>query len=212
MSVLPSTVPLRAQAPAPDHVRVQRRLALALGLWGGIAFLLAASGVTKRLPTRLLPVPILLGITGPLLVYARSRAFRDYIHALDMRGMLTLFNVWRIPAALAFFIYGARGKLPAIFVRNAAWGDMIAGILAPAVAIWSARRASDHPEAFMGFHLFSITDFMVAVGTGFVFSLRNDRRMSMLKVLPMALIPLFGVPVTGAFSLMALHRLLTRHR
>jgi hypothetical protein len=34
--------------------------------------------------------------------------------------------------------------------------------------------------------------------------------METLRVLPMVLIPLFGVPVTGALHLMTLHRLFTR--
>jgi len=213
-----STIPaaLRAQAPAPTHAAVQRRLALALGLWAGAAALLTARGVTERLPTRLLPVPVALGIAAPLLVYARVQAFRAYIHALDLRGLFTLFHLWRAPAALAFFYYGARGKLPAAFVRNAAWGDLIAALLAPAVVVQSVRAgrrpAGDGAgtRGFVGFNLFSFADFVVAVGTGIAFSLRGDARMSTLRRLPMALIPLFGVPVTGAFSLMALHRLFTR--
>lgn len=49
---------------------------------------------------------------------------------MDLRA-LTLFNVWRVPAALAFFYYGSQGDLPTAFVRNAGWGDLIAGLLAP---------------------------------------------------------------------------------
>jgi hypothetical protein len=166
-------------------------------------------GVTTLLPTRLLPFPIALGIVLPLLVYARSEAFRAYISAADLRT-LTLFNVWRVPAALAFFYYGAQGELPALFVRNAAWGDLIAGVLAPIVVLGLARLAAIRRASFIGFHLFSFADFVVAVGTGFAFSLLNDPLMGTLKALPMAIIPLFGVPVTGALSLMTLHRLLTR--
>ena len=72
-----------------------------------------------------MPLPIALGIALPLLVYTRSEALQAYISAVDLRT-LTLFNVWRVPAALAFFYYGAQGELPTLFVRNAAWGDLIA--------------------------------------------------------------------------------------
>ena len=55
---------------------------------------------------------------------------------------LTLFNVWRIPAAIAFFVAGARGVLPERFVTNAAWGDLLAGVLAAAVVVIGARLAA----------------------------------------------------------------------
>jgi len=182
---------------------------LVLVLWAGAVLALGWLGVTTLLPTRLLPLPIALGTVLPLLVYARSAAFRAYISAVDLRT-LTLFNVWRVPAALAFFYYGAQGELPTLFVRNAAWGDLIAGVLAPVVVFGFARLAAIRRASFVGFHLFSLADFVVAVGTGFAFSLLNDPLMGTLKALPIAIIPLFGVPVTGALSLMTLHRLLTR--
>lgn len=199
---------LRAQEPADTHASVHRWLMGGLTAWLALVLLLAGTGLLAQLPTQLLPAPIALSLTALLLLYARVPAFRDYLHALDLRT-LSLFNVWRIPAALAFFHYGAQGELPAAFVRNAAWGDLIAGVLAIPVALWAlgfGRRLA----AFTGYHLFSITDFVVAVGTGFYFSLLGDPLMGTLKHLPMAVIPLFGVPITGAFSLMTLHRLFTR--
>jgi hypothetical protein len=59
------------------------------------------------------------------------------------------------------------------------------------------------------FHLFSFGDFLVAVGTGLTFTVLGDPLMRTLLDTPMALIPLWGVPITGAISLLALHRLLT---
>lgn len=63
--------------------------------------------------------------------------------------------------------------------------------------------------SLLAFHLFSFADFAVAVGTGFSFSLLDDPLMGTLKTFPLALIPLFGVPLTGALSIIALHRLAT---
>lgn len=198
-----------AATPAASHVIVNRAVLVVLVLWAGAVLLLGWLGVTALLPTRFLPLPIAFGIVLPLLVHARSEAFRAYISAVDLRT-LTLVNVWRVPAALAFFYYGAQGELPALFVRNAAWGDLIAGVLAPVVVLGLARAAAIRRASFVGFYLFSFADFVVAVGTGFAFSLLNDPLMGTLKELPMAIIPLFGVPVTGALSLMTLHRLFTK--
>lgn len=200
---------LRARQPASTHQRVQQILFVSLALWAAGVILLTSTGLLAQLPTRLIPVPILIGIGTLLLVYSRSKAFRYYIHAVDLRS-LTLFHLWRVPAALAFFYYGAQGELPLWFVRNAGWGDLIAGLLAPVAVFAFARSERFLLGGFIAFHLFSIADFVGAVGTGSLFSLLDNPLMATLKEMPMALIPFFGVPVTGALSLMTLHRLFTR--
>ena len=200
---------LRAQRPADSHGKVHRIFLASLTLWAVGVVILASVGILERLPTRLVPLPIVTGISTLLLFYSRSAAFRHYIHALDLRN-LTLFHLWRIPAALAFFFYGSQGELPLWFVRNAGWGDLVAGVLAPVAVFAFARSERFRFSGFVAFHIFSILDFVGAVGTGSVFSLLNDPLMVTLKEMPMALIPFFGVPVTGALSLMTLHRLFTR--
>lgn len=206
-SSLPSV--LRDKVPAATDARVQFWLFSLFALWALVVLGFTAAGITARLPTPLLPIPVALGMVVLLTIYAGSEAFRDYVHALDLRA-LTLFNVWRVPAALAFFYFGAQGELPGIFVRNAGWGDFIAGVLAVPVVLGAVWLGARRRAAFTAYHLFSITDFVVAVGTGFYFSLLSDPLMDTLKHLPMALIPLYAVPITGAFSLMTLHRLFTR--
>ena len=53
------------------------------------------------------------------------------------------------------------------------------------------------------FHLFGFADFVVAVGTGLTYFLLNDPRMSGIQTLPMALIPFYGVGISGASHIMA---------
>lgn len=187
---------------------VQRNFFIALAVWLVAVVGLSLFGITAYLPTRLLPVPVVLGIVIPLLFYAGSRTFRNYIQTIDIRH-LTLFNLWRVPAALAFWYYGSQGLLPETFVRNAAWGDLIAGVLAPLVVYGLARGRAKLPS-YIGFHLLSFADFVVAVGTGFTFSILGNPLMATLKEFPLVFIPMFGVPVTGALSLMALHRLVVK--
>jgi hypothetical protein len=174
--------------------------------WGLVVAVLAASGLLALLPTPLLPLPIAALLIGLLAAYALNPAARAYAEGLDMQA-LTLFNVWRVPAALAFFAAGANGLLPPTFVRNAGWGDLIAGLAALPVALLLMPRPRWRRPALLAFHLFSFGDFVVAVGTGVVFSLLGDPLMASLKSFPLALIPLFGVPLTGALSVIALHRL-----
>jgi len=195
--------------PGSD-ARVLRRSALAVVAWGAAVLVLSLSGSLGAIPLPALSVLIAAGIALPLLVVARSAALRRTVREVDL-AHLTWFNVWRVPAAVAFFAVGAQGLLPARFVANAAWGDLAAGLLAPVAVLVAARlAASGRFRVYAAFHVFSFGDFLVAVGTGLTFTLLGDPLMRTLIDTPMALIPLWGVPITGAVSLLALHRLLAR--
>ncbi len=185
-----------------------RRWAAAIVVWGAAVALLSGTGVLGALPLLALPAVVVLGIAAPLVVVLRSPVQRGLLDRVDP-AHLTWFNVWRVPAALAFFAVGAQGLLPARFVANAAWGDLVAGIAAPLVVLAAARLAGRaRNRAYLAFHLFSFGDFVVAVGTGLTFTVLGDPLMRTLLDTPMAVIPLWGVPLTGAISLLALRRLL----
>jgi hypothetical protein len=147
---------------------------------------------------------VALGIATPLVAYFTFQAVR---HAVDSVGLrwLTLMHVWRIPAALVFFWYGALGELPLLFWVLAGVGDFLAGCFA--ATLWW-RPAT--PERLRRIHVFGFTDFAVAVGTGLTFTLIGDPRMALLTTLPMALIPLFGVGLSGASHIIALNALKRR--
>ena len=199
--------------PGPDlnpDLGTLRRWAAVVTIWGVVVAGLSLAGGLGRIPLLVLPALIVAGIVIPLLVVARSSATRRIVRDVDL-AHLTWFNVWRVPAAVAFFAVGAMGLLPRQFVANAAWGDLVAGLLAPVVILVAARLAAHaRVRAYVAFHIFSFGDFVVAVGTGLTFTLLGDPLMRTLLDTPMALIPLWGVPITGTISLLALHRLLTQ--
>lgn len=189
------------------HPDVLRRWAAVVTIWGCVVAVLSLTGGLSRIPVLVLPVLIVAGIALPLLAVARSPETRRVLRDIDL-AHLTWFNTWRVPAAIAFFAVGAQGLLPAQFVANAAWGDLVAGLLAPVVILVAARLAAHaRVRAYLAYHLFSFGDFVVAVGTGLTFTLLGDPLMRTLLDTPMALIPLWGVPITGTISLLALHRL-----
>jgi hypothetical protein len=193
----------------PSDRTVLKRWAVAVALWGAaIGALSLTGGLSWMSPLALGPL-VAVGMAVPVAVVRRSPHQRRLVREVDL-AHLTWFNVWRVPAAIAFFVVGAQGLLPAPFVTNAAWGDLIAGGLAPVVVL-AARHvaARRRTGAYLAFHLFSFGDFLVAVGTGLTFTVLGDPLMRTLLDTPMALIPLWGVPITGAISLLALHRLLT---
>ena len=174
-----------------------RVLLVVLAIWGLAVGFAAEAGFYRAIPTLFLAAIIALGIVVPVIVYAMSDGFRAYIEAIGLRS-ITAFHVWRIAAALVFFWYGAHNLLPQAFVRNAGWGDLIAGFFALGVLLL--------PESwnrYLAFHIFGFADFVVAVGTGLSFFLLNDPRMSAIQTLPMALIPLYGVGISGASHIMA---------
>ena len=168
-----------------------------IAAWGVAVAYLAASGFYASLYRPTIALIVAAGIALPVFVYAAAPSFRRYVEALGLR-YLTAFHVWRIPAALLFFWYGAHGLLPEAFVRNAAWGDLMAGAFALALIILPPARLG-----YLAFHLFGFADFVLAVGTGLSFTLAGDPRMAPIVSLPMALIPLFGVGISGATHLMA---------
>ena len=77
-------------------------------------------------------------------------------------------------------------------------GDLLAGVNA-ATILWRPRTQARYRQI----HRFGFADFVVAVGTGLTLTLLHDPRMALLRSLPMALIPLFGVGISGATHIFA---------
>jgi len=184
--------------------RGTRVLLIVLAIWGLAVVVAAETGAYKAIYPLVLAPIIALGIVAPVIVYAMSKGFRAYIEAIGLRP-LTVFHIWRIGAALLFFWYGAYDLLPQVFVQIAGWGDLIAGSLALGVTLLPENRTR-----YLVFEIFGFADFIAAVGTGLAMFLLHDPRMAGIQTLPMALIPFYGVGISGASHIMAFD-LLRRH-
>lgn len=112
---------------------------------------------------------------------------------------LAALHVWRIPAGLAFLHAGQAGALPPLFATLAGWGDVLAGTLAMAVVAWPGSR-----RLLVSFHWVGLADFLVAVGTGIALTQTDPSAMHAITLLPLAVIPLLGVPISGASHVWAL--------
>ncbi len=183
--------------PPSALARMSPRVGAALLTWAGTVTAASATGVLARLaPTTLAPL-IVAGIVVPTVIYHRSPVLRAAARELGVHR-ISLIHTWRIAAGVMFLAYGDDDKLPPTFVRNAGWGDIIAGALATALVMLPRKRTT-----YLAINAVGFADFIVAVGTGLSATLRRDPRMNEIARLPLALIPLFGVGVSGAAHLIA---------
>lgn len=190
--------------PTNDRVTVRRgaiTLVIGLGIYSAIVIALSATGVFSRVDTNIFAGTVVAATVGLSLSYFLIPSIRLLANRLGPYG-LAGFHVWRIPAALTFLYYGSQGWLPDIFVSLAGWGDMLAGVLAAIVLV--LPRAM---KTVAGFHVIGFADFIVAVGTGVVLNAIAPESMSNIVLLPVSLIPLIGVPLSGATHIAALHQI-----
>lgn len=196
--------PVAADTADARFSAVERAVVATLTVWFFGVLGLGSVGVFGRLPHAAPGVIAVAALLGIVALYYLNRPFRSYIRSISFKH-LTIFNVWRFPAGALFLHYGARGLLPPLFVQNAAWGDILAACLVPVVLLLPEGRGK-----WLLFQIIGFADFVVAVGTGLTLNVLGTPGMSNIAELPLVMIPLFGVPITGAVHVMMLDRLLAR--
>jgi len=178
--------------------RVERWFVVALSLWAASAFVAASTGAIAKVP-RLFLGPLLLAETIiPILVYYLSESFRAYISSIDLKH-LTIFHLWRLLAGFTFVSYGIHHLLPETFVHNAGFGDILVGLLIPVILI-----LPNGIRKYIVFHIIGLLDFILALGTGITLTLARAPLIENLTTYPIILIPLLGVPVSGALHVMTI--------
>ncbi len=168
-----------------------------LAAWAGLVAMGASTNALSAVPPPAIAALVALGIAAPTAGYFVWPDLRHWVERVGLRA-LTALHVWRIGAAILFFSYGSTGQLPAAFIGRAGWGDLVAGLAALVVVLLPMSRSR-----YVAVHLFGLADFLVAVGTGLYFTLALPGSMEPLRELPLALIPLFGVGLSGATHIMA---------
>jgi len=191
-----------------ETTRMQTRIIFTsvLTFWGLGVLMAGHFGVFTRVPLLVFGPLVLTGIVAPILAYYWSALLRDFIGSVDPVS-LTIFHIWRIPAGLTFLYYGSRHLLPHRFVLNAGYGDIAVGLLVPVILLLRGGV-----RKYIVFDVLSLLDFVVAVGTGITFTLLQVPSMENIRAFPVVLIPLYGVCVTGALSVMALDSILRKQR
>jgi hypothetical protein len=203
----------RASWPPKDRNKAFWSVAAILGAW--FIFASATSlagwygGAARRAPTIQygLVIPILLGVLlfwqWPLLRRALSAVPNQWIVGIQFYRAL----------GVIFLILYAAGRLPGLFALPAGLGDVAVGLLAPVVAIAYARSPDGAARRVRLWNLLGIADLVIAVTTGFLTApsplqvAAFDRPNVLIAMFPLALIPVYMVPLSILLHFASLHEL-----
>jgi hypothetical protein len=138
--------------------------------------------------------------TSLVLAYLINKDFKEYCNSIPLKA-IAAFHVWRIFAGWIFLSFS--GVLSQTFINNAAYGDIIAGLLGLTVFLFGHKKLN-----YYIFNILGLLDFVIAVGTGITLTIIGDPQMNPIVQLPLIMIPLFGVPLSGITHFISLSRLL----
>jgi hypothetical protein len=179
-----------------------KRAGMALVIWAIAVSLAGYLGWFTCLPGPAIALLVIGGIVGLLAFYYRNPGVKAFLSSIHPKYFVVL-HLWRIFAGFLFLYYGSQHLLPERFVANAGYGDIAVGFSVSLILM-----LKESVGKYVVFHLFSLLDFAVAVGTGLLFTLLQVPLMETIATFPIVLIPLFGVPITGASSVIAIDTLL----
>ena len=99
-----------------------------------------------------------------------------------------------------------------MFAWPAGLGDVLAGVLAPVVAIAYRRGPRENADLVTAWNLFGLADLVVAVTMGFLCSppfqlLAFDLPNELISRFPLVLVPVFIVPLSVLLHLASLTKL-----
>lgn len=180
---------------------------LVLAGWFALVILFGAAGSFVT-PPGTPPLPIALGAGVPLALFfaglGLSRAFRDFVAAIDVRLMLGV-QAWRF-AGLGFLALYTYDLLPGGFALPAGLGDIAIGVTAPWVLLAVVRQPRFIAgRTFVVWNALGMLDLVVAVGTGTLISVLAGGGGGEVSMIPMAQLPLLLVPVYFVPILLMLH-------
>jgi hypothetical protein len=166
-------------------------------------------GTSSRIPT--VPFGLLLPIAAGILLYRRSPLLRRIVEAVPQSWIVGI-QTYRAEGAIFLTLYAA-GLLPGAFALPAGIGDVIVGLLAPVVAVAYGLRSRGSAGMLWVWNLLGITDLVVAMTTGFLTSpspvqiFAIDKPNELVSAFPLAMIPVFLVPLSFLLHFASLAKL-----
>jgi hypothetical protein len=166
-------------------------------------------GSATRTPT--LPFGLLIPIVAGVVLYWRWPLLKSIIESAPQEWIVGV-QFYRA-LGLIFLVLYAAGRLPGEFALPAGAGDVLVGLLAPIVAAAYPSRSRGSAGMITAWNLFGLADLVVAVTTGFLTSpsqfqmLALDRPNELISAFPLAMIPVFLVPLSVLLHLASLAKL-----
>jgi len=163
----------------------------------------------SRIPT--IQYGILIPIVAGVVLFWRWPALKRIVELVPQRWIVGV-QAYRA-LGLIFLVLYAGGRMPGAFAWPAGVGDVITGLLAPVIGIAYARGWRGSAGMLRTWNLFGITDLIVATTTGFLTSpsplqmLAFDRPNELISAFPLAMIPVFLVPLSVLLHLASLQKL-----
>lgn len=189
-------------------------LAFAIVLFGWFFTVvgLGRSGFFARNP--LLAPNIVFGFLALFEVLRRLLSVMIKKIAVDISTMawLTAIQTYRI-FGVSFLTLHAQGLLPATFAFPAGYGDILVGVTAPFVALWYFFQKPYARQIAIVWNIVGIADLIVAIGTGWLSFPRPVQILptavstEVLALFPMAIIPLFAVPLSFVLHIFCLKKI-----
>jgi hypothetical protein len=205
----------RAAWPEPDRAKAFWILSSLLVGWFVLAVVTSMAGL-YRPPSG--PPTIQYGLLLPIVlgvVLFRTWPLLRRTLALVPDSWLVGVQLYRVLGVIFLVLYPG-GHLSALFALPAGLGDSLVGIFAPSVA----ASLAGSPERSVGrvrlWNLLGIADLVIAVTIGFLTSpsplqmASFDRPSTLIAMFPLALIPVFAVPLSILLHIASLQRL-SRH-
>lgn len=183
---------------SPAH----RRLLVLIVVWGLAATLAGAFGLVGRLPR--LGAPVLVGglVVGFNVAIRRVAWLGTAARTLGVRPILAVHLLRFL--GFYFLWLQARGRLPLEFAQRAGWGDVVAA--AGALVLLSFQGGAGFARALYIWNWFGVADLAVAVGTAGWLSVTRPGSVHELAGLPLALVPLWLVPILATSHVVLLAR------
>jgi hypothetical protein len=175
-------------------------VAAIIAIWGVGAYFLGYTHFFESTPNQTFGLVVAGILIFLILFYFINRRFRAFAESIPLKT-IAMFHIWRIFAGWAFISYS--DSLPATFVDNAAYGDIVSGFLGLSVFIFRHSKLS-----YYVFNIIGAIDFTLAVGTGLYFALSDNPEINTITQLPLIIIPFFGVPISGFTHFLSFRKLM----
>ncbi len=185
-----------------------RKLFLVLAVWGLLASLAGACHLLAHLPPVGAPL-LIAGLTlGFSVALARAGGLKAAAVALGVRAILAVHLVRFV--GIYFLWLQVQGRLPVEFAQRAGWGDIVAAVGALGLLFW--HEGAGFRRGLFWWNLVAAADLFVAVGTAGWLNLTRPGSMVEITGLPLALIPLWVVPVLLSSHIYLLRQHACAHR